>query len=114
MSSIGSNPHLNLGALGPIDGQRALDDLQARQQAPQSVEGLHGPERAGDAGAAGLAADLDAGERLLQADAWEGLPEGSRFLSGDADFESALGALELSAAADLAVDTVFGAFDALA
>lgn len=110
MSSIGSDAPLNLASLDRLGGQAALDQLQGRQQqGPQSAEALREAPHA-EAGAATV--DVDAGERLLQADAWEGLPEGSRLLSGDPAFESALGALELSAAADQAVDAIFAGIDA--
>lgn len=102
MSSIGSDPHLNLTGLGGLGGQVALDDLQGRQQ--------HGPEQAEALRDTGLStpapARVDAGEAMLLANAWDGAPEGTRLLSGDAAFEGSLGALDLSAAADGAVDAI--------
>lgn len=110
MSTIGSDPHLNLTGLGGLGGQGALDELQARQQQrPQSADALRETARA-DTGATPV--DVDAGELVLQADAWEGSAAGTRLLSGDPGFESTLGHLDLSAAADLAVDTIFAEIDA--
>ncbi|NLC61100.1 MAG: hypothetical protein GX761_07445 [Gammaproteobacteria bacterium] len=102
MSSIGSDPHLNLTGLGGLGGQVAFDDLQGRPQ--------HGPQQADALREAGLstpaAAPVDAGEAMLLAEAWGNAPEGSRMLSGDPSLESALGAMDLSAAADGAVDAI--------
>jgi len=100
MSSIGSDPHLNLTGLGGLGGQVALDDLHGRQQqGPQQADalrdaGLHAP----------APVQVDAGEAMLQADAWEGAAD--RLLAGDPALENALGALDLSAAADAAVDSI--------
>ena len=107
MSSIGSDPHLNLTGLRGLDGQVALDDLQGRQQ--------HGPQQADALRDASLPtpapAQVDAGEAMLLADAWEGTGEGTRLLSGDHAFENALGALDLSPAADAAVDSILAGLD---
>jgi len=102
MSSIGSDPHLNLTGLGGLGGQVAFDDLQGRQpQGTPQAEALR------DTGAAPpAAAGIDAGEAMLVADAWGGTPEGERLLSGEPAFEGALGALDLSAAADGAVEAI--------
>ena len=112
MSSIGSDPHLNLTGLGGLGGQVAFDDLQGRQQqGPQPLQadalrdaGLQGP----------VAPQVDAGERVLQADAWEGAADGSRMLPGDQALENMLGAMELSSAADGAVDAIFAGLDTAA
>lgn len=111
MSSIGSDPHLNLTGLGGLGGQVAFDDLQGRQQGSQPLQidalrdpGLHGP----------VPAQVDAGELVLQADAWEGAADGSRMLPGDQAFENMLGAMELSSAADGAVDAIFAGLDTAA
>ena len=109
MSSIGSDPHLNVTGLGGLGGQAALDDLHGRQAGPQQVEALHGTGRE-----SAPAPELDAGELVLRADAWEGTSPGTRLLPGDLAFEHALGALDLSAAADGAVDAILGTLDVLA
>jgi|SRR5690554_6044424 len=111
MSSIGSDPHLNVTGLNGLGGQVALDDLQGRQQqtGPQQVDALREITRA-----VPTAPEVDAGELVLRAQAWEGTAPGARLLSGDLAFESALGGLELSAAADRAVDAIFGELDAIA
>ncbi|MDH5822040.1 hypothetical protein QFW77_03400 [Luteimonas sp. RD2P54] len=101
MSSIGSDPHLNVTGLGRLDGQVALDDL--RQQGPQQA-----PEVAQEAPAAASPA-VDAGERVLGASAWEGFGAGTRMLAGDLGFESALGGLDLAQAADRAADAILDA-----
>ena len=51
---------------------------------------------------------------MLQADAWEGAADGSRMLPGDQAFENMLGAMELSSAADSAVDAIFAGLDTAA
>ena|SRR5690554_5607038 len=109
MSSIGSDPHLNLTGLGGLGGPAALDDLQGRQQQGRPLEAdalrdasLRGPPPA----------QVDAGELVLQADAWEGSADGTRLLPGDQPFENMLGALDLSAAADGAVDAIFAGLQA--
>jgi len=110
MSSIGSDPHLNVTGLGGLGGQVALDDLQGRpQHQGPGVEALR--DRAPSAPATPA---VDAGELVLRADAWEGTAPGARLLAGDLAFESALGGLDLSAAADQAVDAIFGELDPIA
>lgn len=110
MSSIGSDPHLNVSGLGGLGGQVALDDLQGRQQpGPQQVEALRETGREGTP-----TPEVDSGELVLRADAWEGTSSGARLLPGELAFENALGALELSAAADEAVDTIVGELDTFA
>lgn len=100
MSSIGSDPHLNLTGLGRLGGQVALDDLRGDQ--PHGPQQAEAPRDSGPQSSAPVR--VDAGEAMLQADAWEG--PGERLLSGDPALESALGALDLSAAADAAVDAI--------
>jgi len=108
MSTIGSNPHLNVNGLGGLGGQVALDDPRGRQQ-PGPAEALR------ETGLTGIApVQVDAGELVLQADAWEGAAPETRLLSGDPGFEAAMGGMELSAAADHAVDAIFGELDAIA
>lgn len=109
MSSIGSpDPHLNRAGLESLSGQVSLDELRRRDQGPgaQGPEQLRGPEPSlpsRDATAA------DPGEAMLNAAAWDGVPQGQRLLAGDLGFESRLGAMELSSAADSAADAVLGA-----
>ncbi|NZA25517.1 hypothetical protein H0E84_03905 [Luteimonas sp. SJ-92] len=104
MSSIGSDPHLNVTGLGRLDGQVALDDLQ-RQHGPQPQRA---PDTAREAPATAAPA-IDAGERVLGTAAWEGFGPGTRMLAGDLGFESALGGLELAQAADRATDAILDA-----
>ncbi|MEZ0472448.1 hypothetical protein [Luteimonas salinilitoris] len=103
MSSIGSDPHLNVTGLGRLGGQGALDDLQ-RQQAPQQA-----PDVAREALRADPAAATDPGEQVLAASAWDDIDPGARLLAGDLGFENGLGALDLSQAADHATDAILDA-----
>lgn len=105
MSTIGSNPHLNLTGLGGLGSQVGLDELQGRQQ-----PGLERVETPRDH--ASPAADVDAGELVLQAAAWEGVGDGDRMLPGDGLFEAGLGQQDLSSAADRGVDAIFAALGA--
>lgn len=111
MSTIGPDSHLNLPGLGGLGGQAALDDLRGRHQQP-------GPEQAGalreTLPAAPAAPAVDAGELVLQANAWEGVAPGARLLPGEHGFEAALGGMELSPAADHAVDAIFGELGTIA
>lgn len=100
MSSIGSDPHLNVTGLDRLGGQAALDDLQ-RQQAPQQAREV--------AREAPQAPAVDPGEQLLAASAWDGVGPGARLLGGDLGFENDLGALDLSQAADRATDAILDA-----
>lgn len=109
MSSIGSSdPHLNRAGLEPLNGQVSLDELRGRDHGtgPQGPERLRGPEPSRPARDAALA---DPGEAMLNAAAWEGVPQGQRLLAGDLGFESRLGAMELSSAADSAADAILSA-----
>lgn len=99
MSSIGSDPHLNVTGLDRLGGQGALDDLQ-RQQAPEAAR---------EALRADPAAAVDPGEQVLAAGAWDGVDPGARLLAGDLGFENGLGALDLSQAADRATDAILDA-----
>lgn len=109
MSSIGSpDPHLNRAGLESLNGQVSLDELRRRDQGTgtQGPEQLRGPEPSlppRDVPA------TDPGEDMLNATAWDGVPDGQRLLAGDLGFESQLGTMELSSAADSAADAIMGA-----
>jgi len=109
MSSITPDPTLNRAGLESLSGQVSLDDLRRQQgfDAPQA-----GSEVAEVAYAplADSPATADAGEAVLNASAWDGIPEGARALAGDMAFENGLSALPLGDAADQGVDAVISAF----
>lgn len=109
MSSIAPDPTLNRTGLDSLSGQVSLDDLRRQQgfDAPQT-----GSEVAEVAYAplADSSATTDAGEAVLNASAWDGVPEGSRTLAGDTAFENALSTMALGDAADLGVNAVIAAF----
>ena len=104
MSSIAPDPSLNRTGLA---GSVSLDDLRRQQglEVPQteSVDAV-------DAPSADTAAATDAGEDVLNAAAWDGVPQGARLLSGDMAFENGLSAQDLGSAADQGVDAVIAAF----
>ncbi len=106
MSGIAPDPSLNRTSLDSLAGSVSLDDLRRQQ-------GLEAPQAEVSEPAA-LSADsasaVDAGETLLSAAAWDGVPQGSRLLAGDMAFENGLGALDLGTAADQGVDAVIAAF----
>jgi len=106
MSTIGSSdPHLTRAGLARLDGQVSLDELHGRDQGQAA-----GLEQLRDTGPAPQARPAtDAGEDVLNAAAWEGIPAGERLLAGDQDFEAQLGAMELSGAADSAADAILSA-----
>lgn len=104
MSSIAPDPSLNRTGLA---GSVSLDDLRRQQ-------GLEVPQTEAAEPAAAPSADAatvtDAGEDVLNAAAWDGVPQGARLLSGDMAFENGLSALDLGSAADEGVDAVIAAF----
>jgi len=106
MSTIGSSdPHLNRAGLARLDGQVSLDGLHGREQGQSpGLEQLRDATPATEARPA-----TDAGEDVLNAAAWEGIPAGQRMLAGDPGFEAQLGAMELSGAADSAADAILSA-----
>lgn len=77
-------------------GQGAVADVQAPEVAraplPQAETGV------------------DAGEALLDADAWSDIPAGSRLLEAEPGLATQLGAMDLSQAADAAAGTIADAF----
>lgn len=109
MSSITPDPSLNRSGLDSLSGQVSLDDLRRQQglESPQPgtevAEVVYAP-------LADSPASTDAGEAVLNAPAWDGVPEGTRMLAGDMAFENGLGTMDLAAAADQGVDAVIAAF----
>ncbi len=103
-SIIGPDPGFGLATLDRVGGQ-SLDDLR-RQQGPEASEGLQTPLAA----PAPATPAIDAGETVLQADAWGGRAVDDRLLAGDLRLEARLGTLGLGAAADAAADAVLEAF----
>lgn len=108
MSSIAPDPTLNRAGLDSLGGQVSLDDLRRQQgfDAPQTgnevAEVAYAPLADNPA--------TDAGEAVLNASAWDGVPEGSRTLAGDTAFENALSTMSLGDAADLGANAVIAAF----
>jgi len=111
MSSIGSSdPRLTRTGLESLNGQVSLDELQRRDQGPDARDGgLEQLRGTVPASPRDLLPATDAGEDVLNASAWEGIPAGDRMLAGDRDFESRLGAMDLSSAADSAADAILDA-----
>ncbi|HVI59422.1 MAG TPA: hypothetical protein VM619_11225 [Luteimonas sp.] len=111
MSSIGSSSHdprLNQAGLDRLGGQASLDELRHRDQGAGTQQaGLE--QLRGTAPAADARSGTDAGEDVLNAAAWDGVPAGQRMLAGDLGFEGRLGSLDLSAAADGAADAILAA-----
>ncbi|MGH8031465.1 MAG: hypothetical protein ACREO8_03640 [Luteimonas sp.] len=91
--------------LQPLDDHGTIAELQLRDQGlgarAVGLEALHGV----DDGASGTAA-TDAGEDVLNAQAWTDVSPGDRWLVGDLGFEVQLGGMALSQAADHAADAV--------
>lgn len=110
MSSITPDPTLNRAGLDSLTGQVSLDDLRRQQGLETPQAGAEVAEAAYAPLADSPAATTDAGEDVLNASAWDGVPEGSRLLSGDMSFENGLGELDLGDAADQGVDAVIASF----
>lgn len=107
MSTIGSDPRLNIASLERLDRQVALDDLQRQQGGAAGALGAaDGLAPAADGFAP--AVERDAGEAVLNAAAWDG--DGERLLSGDLVLEAHLAGMDLGEAADHAADAVIDAF----
>ena len=101
MSSISSDASFSAASLDRLGSHVAFDDLHK-----------HGPELApadGGFAEAPLGPQADPGEDVLNLAAWDGIPAGERMLHGDAGFESALSALDLSQAADHGADAILDA-----
>jgi len=108
MSTIGSsNPHLNPAGLTRLDGQVSLEELRGRDQGATREAGLE--QLRGTTPAPAARPATDAGEDVLNAAAWDGVPAGQRMLAGDPGLQARLGALDLSAAADGAADAILSA-----
>lgn len=105
MSSIAPDPSLNRTGLDSLAGSVSLDDLRRQP-------GLDVPQTdaAEPVAAPSAATATDAGEDVLNAAAWDGVPQGARLLSGDMAFENGLSAQDLATAADRGVDAVIAAF----
>jgi hypothetical protein len=109
MSTIGSSdPHLNRAGLGRLDGQVSLEELRGREQGTGAGQ-VAGLEQLRGTAPDARAPSTDAGEDVLNAAAWDGVPAGLRMLAGDHGFEAQLGAMELSSAADSAADAILSA-----
>lgn len=109
MSTINHDVRLDRASLDSLGGQVALDDLRRGDQGLRSPE-TQAPDQV-PAGSSSFAdVSLDPGEAVLNAAAWDGVPAGDRMLAGNQGFESQLGALDLSMAADLAADVIADAF----
>ncbi|MBX9401229.1 hypothetical protein K4L06_07870 [Lysobacter sp. BMK333-48F3] len=105
MSTIGPDSRIDRTSL---DGQAALESLRGREPAPQE-QIQQSPQVAEAALPAYAPPAADAGETVLNADAWSAVPEGERRLAGDPGFEHELGSLDLSSAADRGADAVLDA-----
>ncbi|GAB3311950.1 hypothetical protein [Luteimonas notoginsengisoli] len=109
MSTIGSSdPHLTRAGLDRLDGRVSLDELRGRDQGTGAGQ-LGGLEQLRGTAPDVRAPSADAGEDVLNAAAWDGVPAGLRMLAGDHGFEARLGAMELSSAADSAADAILSA-----
>lgn len=105
MSTIGPDSRIDRTGL---DSQAALETLRSRDVAPQqSVQ-----HAVADAVPAYAPPVVDAGEDVLNADAWHGVAAGERLLTGDSRLEHELGSMDLSAAADRGTDAVLDSLTA--
>jgi hypothetical protein len=110
MSSIGSpDPRLTRAGLEPLNGQVSLDELRSREQGAGAQAGLEQLQGTASASPYDARANTDLGEDVLNATAWDGVADGQRLLGGDSGFESRLGAMDLSTAADSAADAILAA-----
>lgn len=110
MSSIGSpDPRLNRAGLESLNGQVSLDELRRRDQGPDTQEAGLEHLRGATPSPRDLHAGTDIGEDVLNAAAWDGVAGGQRMLAGDLGFESRLGTMDLSSAADSAADAILAA-----
>ena len=105
MSTIGPDSRIDRTGL---DSQAALETLRSRDAAQQpSVQNA-----VAEAVPAYAPPAVDAGEDVLNADAWRGVPTGERLLAGDSRLEHELGSMDLSAAADRGADAVLDSLTA--
>ncbi len=105
MSTIHSDARLDRASLTT---QVGLDDLRRGEQGLRTPE-AQAPDHV-PAASSPAERTLDSGEAALNVDAWGDVPAGDRMLAGDQGFESQLGALDLSLAADLAADVIADSF----
>lgn len=111
MSSIGPDSRIDRTGL---DSQ-ALDSLRGREATPLGQSRLEQARQASpvaEAVPAYAPPAVDAGEDVLNADAWSGVPAGERLLAGDRALERELGSMDLSAAADRGADAVLDSLTA--
>jgi hypothetical protein len=111
MSSISPDPRVDRAS--PLASQtldpHSLDGLRRGEQG-QGAAQLDVAE-VSYASEALVAQDLvDSGEDVLNAGAWDDVPEGERHLSGDGSVQAQLGSLDLSQAADRAADLILEPF----
>lgn len=104
MSSIGpdSRPIATLASQVGLDGLRRIE-----QPGHVAVADIPDVAHASDALVAQV--QVDAGETVLNADAWQSHPAGERVFAGDPALRERLGALDLSQAADGAADAILDA-----
>ncbi|MGO1070894.1 hypothetical protein [Lysobacter sp. CA199] len=107
MSTIGPDSRIDRTGL---DSQAALETLRSREPAAQDP--IHHSAAASQSVPAYAPPAVDAGETVLNADAWRDVPAGERLLAGDAGLERELGAMDLSAAADRGTDAVLDSLTA--
>ncbi|ALN89198.1 MULTISPECIES: hypothetical protein [Lysobacter] len=105
MSTIGPDSRIDRTGL---DSQAALESLRSREPAAQDP--IQHANAVSEAVPAYAPPAVDAGEDVLNADAWHGVPPGERLLAGDSRLEHELGSLDLSAAADRGADAVMDSF----
>lgn len=101
MSTIGPDSRIDRTSL---DSQAALESLRSREPAAQDP--VQHSNAVAEAVPAYAPPAVDAGEDLLNTDAWRDIPAGARLLAGDSALEHELGAMDLSAAADRGTDAV--------
>jgi len=101
MSSIPSDASFNTASLDRLGGQVAFDDLRQDGVALAPADGGLADSARGPVS--------DPGEDILNAAAWDGVPAGDRYLSGDVAFEARLAAVDLSQAADQGADAILDA-----
>lgn len=107
MSSIGPDSRIDRTGL---DSQAALEALRGRETTPGQP--IQQASQVAEAVQAYAPPAVDAGETVLNADAWRDVPTGERLLSGDSGLERELGSMDLSAAADRGADAVLDSLTA--
>ncbi|MGH8079832.1 MAG: hypothetical protein ACREP7_04590 [Lysobacter sp.] len=107
MSTIGPDSRIDRTGL---DSQTALETLRSRE--PGALDPSQQTAAVAEAAPAYAQPAVDAGEDVLNADAWHGVPAGERLLAGDTGLERELGSMDLSAAADRGTDAVLDSLTA--